>query len=574
MGGKLHNSIKTFLSDPKIIFWFYILVNMIPSILLVFTEPLNIWGKIILIIFPLGVYLFFFSLSKNTGLIQLILFPFVILHAFQIVLLYLFGEAVIAVDMFLNVVTTNASEAGEVLNSLWPSIIFVILIYIPAIIIAVRQCRQKNYLDSVYRKKMITAGIVSVVISYVFSFWAKDINTNEYSYNNDVYPVNMLYNLDFAVKKWKKSNSYAETSKDFTFNASKKSGSTNHKREIYVMVIGETSRAENWSLYGYERNTTPKLEQKSGLVYFPDAITQSNTTHKSVSIMLSAASAEDYDIIYNQKSIIQAFKEVGFVTAFLSNQGANHTFTQFFAEQADIYRNIRSLDNIGINTENNYDEALFPYLKNCIDSVSENMFIVLHTYGSHFNYKERYPDNFSIFKPDNVKGISRGEKEKMVNAYDNTIIYTDDFLSRLIDIVDETDACSSVFFSSDHGEDILDDQRMRFLHASPTPTFYQLKIPMFVWFSENYRNSFPRKVDAAIMNKNKPVATNAVFHTLLDMADIETVYFEPDLSLLCKYFKKRKRMYLDDHDNPTFFYNMNLKKEDKQMISKRNMFVE
>lgn len=558
-------------SNPKAIFWYYVLLNMIPSIFLFFTEPLNIWGKIVLILFPLGLYLFILSLWKKTGGIQLILFPLTILHAFQIVLLYLFGEAVIAVDMFLNVVTTNASEAGEVLNSIWPSIVFVILLYIPAIIIAVRQCRLKIYLDSDFRKKSIPTGVLLVVLSYFISFGAKDLNTEKYAYHNDVYPINVLYNLNFAVNKWKRSNAYLETSKDFIFNAHRDSSFSN--REIYVMVIGETSRAENWSLYGYERKTTPYLDEKQGLIHFSDAITQSNTTHKSVSIMLSAASAENYDIIYKQKSIIQAFKEIGFKTVFLSNQGVNHTFTEYFGKEADLYQNIRSVDNLGLKTINNFDEALLPLFENCIDSISGNLFIILHTYGSHFNYRERYPNDFSVFKPDNVTGISRKEKERLQNAYDNTILYTDNFLSDLIDILEKQDIYSSMFFSSDHGEDILDDKRMRFLHASPSPTFYQLKIPMFVWFSEKYRTDFSEKVKAVYNNKDKPVATNAIFHTLLDIASIETDYFDADLSLTREQFKKSKRMYLDDHDNPIFFYNVNLKKEDKEMIKKRNMFV-
>jgi len=127
---------RRFLTDACQLFRFFVIVNLIPCILLVFTEPYSFMGKVILVTFPLGMYLFVFSWLKNIGLMQLILIPQLIFNAFQIVLFYLFGESVIAVDMFLNLATTNVTEASELLNNLWPAIILVCVIYIPTIVIA------------------------------------------------------------------------------------------------------------------------------------------------------------------------------------------------------------------------------------------------------------------------------------------------------------------------------------------------------------------------------------------------------------------------------------------------------
>ena len=110
---------RRFLTDARQLFRFFVIVNLIPCILLVFTEPYSFMGKVILVTFPLGMYLFVFSWLKNIGLMQLILIPQLIFNAFQIVLFYLFGESVIAVDMFLNLATTNVTEASELLNNLW-----------------------------------------------------------------------------------------------------------------------------------------------------------------------------------------------------------------------------------------------------------------------------------------------------------------------------------------------------------------------------------------------------------------------------------------------------------------------
>lgn len=564
---ELKKHINNFVENPIKIFLLFVIVNLLPSIGLIFTEPYNIWGKIILILFPMGVYFILLNTLKNIGLTQLILIPLLVIHAFQIVIFYLFGEGVIAVDMFLNVVTTNVTEAGEVLNSIFASVIFVIIIYVPTIIIAAKAYKRKVLLPNETRKKIFGIGISFFIIAFPLYFLARNENTTRFSLHEDVYPVDVTYNLVSARHKWLKSNKYQETSKDFSFEATKTIVAP--EREIYVLVIGETSRAENWGLYGYERNTTPQLEKDSSIVFFKDAITQSNTTHKSVSIMMSAASAEDYDIIYNQKSIIKAFKEVGFTTAFISNQSANRTFTDFFAEEADYTKYYRYFN----DKTNNYDEVLLLDLEHCIDSIEGDLFIVLHTYGSHFSYKERYPKEYSVFTPDNIMDIKRDNRDVLINAYDNTILYTDNFIHSVIKILESHNSSSFMFYASDHGEDILDDDRQRFLHASPNPTFYQLKIPMLMWFSNEYKTNYPQKVINSQSNKNKPVATNAIFHTLLDAAQINTRYLRIGLSLVSSKFEITERMYLSDHDDPIPYYNAGLKKEDRIMIDKRNMGI-
>lgn len=562
---------KRFLASPEKLFLFYIAVNLVPSICLLFTEPFSFMGKIILLTFPAGLYLLLFSLRKNTGAMQLLLFPLLIFHAFQLVLFYLFGEAVIAVDMFLNVATTNVSEAGELLDNLWPAIILVCLLYIPTIAIAVVTCKRRIHLPASFRKKAVIAGISLTVLSFCLTFIARNKNTGRFTLYEDVYPANVIYNLGFAVNKWHNSRNYPVTSKDFSFKAEKCAYAP--QREIYVIVVGEAGRAENWQLYGYSRPTNPRLSQEPGLVLYEDAITQSNTTHKSVPLILSAASAEDYSVIYSYKSILDAFKETGFTTVFLSNQTPNRSFTDFYAGEADFHHNIRIPKNDGLITVNNFDEAMLPLMQHYIDSLPGNLFFVLHTYGSHFNYRERYPSGFSVFKPDDATGVKAENRQQLVNAYDNSILYTDDFLHRVIGILKNSSAASTLFYTSDHGEDLLDDKRKRFLHSSPNPTFYQLRIPVFMWFSDNYRSAFPEKVQYAADNRTKPVATNAAFHTLLDAASIATPCLDTGLSLVNPAFKTVKRMYLNDHDKPIFFYTAGLKKADKEMIDKRQLFI-
>ena len=276
-------------------------------------------------------------------------------------------------------------------------------------------------------------------------------------------------------------------------------------------------------------------------------------------------------MIYHQKSIIEAFKEAGFKTIFLSNQTPNRTFTDYFAAEADYHVNIRPASTGGIYTTNNYDDHMIPLLRHYIDSLPDNLFVVMHTYGSHFNYKERYPKEFAHFTPDDATEVEVKNRNQLINAYDNSIRYTDYFLHHLIETLDSTGFCTALYYSPDHGEDLLDDDRKRFLHASPHPTYYQLHIPLFLWFSETYRKDRPQQYETAMANQTKPVSTNVAFHTMLDIASIQTPYLNPERSLISTDFKTARRMYLNDHDQPVFYYNSGLKKQDREMIEKQHL---
>lgn len=552
----------------KSLFYTFLLVNLIPNLFLLYTEPYNFSGKLLLILLPLGVYLSFLSLTKRQGAMQLWLTPLFFFHAFQLVVFSLFKEDVIAVDMFLNLVTTNVSEATELLGSILLPTLLVCVVYILAIVGAARSFKSKTYYSQSFRNKNLMAGLIIILGSLPLFLSAKEVNTQHFTCHENLYPVNVFYNMGFSIDKFHKINNYKTTSKDFSFQAQKDSVSS--QREVYVLVIGETSRADNWQLYGYERETNPYLKKDDSVIFFRDALTQSNTTHKSVSILLSGASAENYDCIYSQRSLIEAFKETGFTTVFLSNQAKNSSFIEYFAQEAEYLEYYRSRN---IQT-NHFDEVLLHRLQHYIESVTGNLLIVVHTYGSHFNYNERYPKEFAQFMPDQFSRIDKKNREMMVNAYDNSILYTDYFLHRIGQILDESGLCAAYLYISDHGEDIMDDDRERFLHASPNPTYYQLRVPLVTWFSENYEITYPEKVQAAHDNSIKPVSSSMVFHTFLDMADIQTDYLHKNNSLVSTHFTPSMRMYLGDHDNPIPYYQTNLKRQDKEMIQIHGLSVE
>ena len=553
--------------EPQRLFVLFIVVLAIPNVALFFTEQqMTLWARICNVILPVSVYWLIMTLGRKPGKTIWILFPFVFFAAFQLVLLYLFGRSIIAVDMFLNLTTTNSGEALELLDNLLPAVIGVFVVYIPALVLGGFSWARGNQLEYSFirsQRKYALAGIVAGALLTVICYATQ----RDYQVKIEMYPANVCYNLVLAAERAGETAGYAETSRDFTFNAS--AAHDENSREVYVLVIGETARACNFGLYGYERNTTPLLDKMEGVVTFTDVLTQSNTTHKSVPMLLSAASAEDYDCLYRQKGIITAFKEAGFHTAFFSNQLPNHSFIDFLGMEADDWKFIKKDAPKGANISD--DELLFLVEKE-LKAGHQKLFIVLHAYGSHFNYKERYPESMSVFKPDNLTDAKYENKEYLMNAYDNTIRYTDGFLASLITLLQKTNSFSAMLYTSDHGEDIFDDNRKLFLHASPVPSYYHLHVPFLIWLSKTYREKNVEVHEAILQNREKPVAGNAsVFHTMLNLAGVQTPYRADSLSVANRQYLIRPRYYLNDHNLPKSLDKIGLKKEDIEQFRRNNL---
>ena len=155
-----------------------------------------------------------------------------------------------------------------------------------------------------------------------------------------------------------------------------------------------------------------------------------------------------------------------------------------------------------------------------------------------------------MFAPDDDVAINAKNREMILNAYDNSIVYTDHVIAETIRTLEGAQASTALFYCADHGEDLLDKCDSRFLHSSPTVTYYQLHVASLAWFSPEYRSLFPRKVAAARRNLSAPANTHCVFHTMADMASIRSEYVDESVSLLSEEFDaEARRFYLDDHNN-------------------------
>ena len=561
---KLFKNIKKWLEDQEHLFYLFLFILIVPNIVLCFTEPLSFIAKVCNVLLPFGCYYLLMTLSRNCGKMLWILFLFLFFGAFQIVLLYLFGQSIIAVDMFLNLVTTNSSEAMELLGNLTPAIVVVVILYIPALVLATISIVRKRMLSAAFIRRERKRAFVVFGVS-LLSLAGAYVQDPGYELKSDLYPLNVCYNVGLAFQRTALTQNYHHTSKDFTFHA--QATHPEEKQEVYVMVVGETSRALNWQLYGYERETNPLLVQQSGLVAFPKVLTESNTTHKSVPMLLSDVTACSYDSIYHRKGIITAFKEAGFRTAFFSNQRFNHSFIDFFGREADTFDFIKE-DSLDFSY-NPSDNELLKLVEQELAKGAKKQFIVLHTYGSHFNYRERYPSGDAFFTPDYPVEAERKFRDNLVNAYDNSVRYTDSLLARLIGMLENQGTDAALIYTSDHGEDIFDDHRHLFLHASPVPSYYQLHVPFIVWTSDTYREKYPEHMDALQKNRHKSVASNrVVFHSVLDLAGVTTTYVNDSLSVASPSYTEFPRFYLNDHNEPRSYDDIGLRKEDFEMFGK------
>ena len=537
---------------------YFFVARIIPNCVLANTEPYSVWTVEALILMPLGFYMMWSVALRRSGVMIWLAFPFIFFCAFQIVLLYLFGNSIIATDMFTNLLTTNPGEAGELLGNIYPSVVLVCVIYLPLLWIAAREIGHKRYITRTARMNIGLTGAALFAVGLLALWPAYHVSEERHVLRDEIFPLNIMYNLGLSGSEFRKSYNFHKTSEGFTYEAERTAEAPG--REVYVYIIGEASRAMNWQLYGYGRETNPLLSGVGDLVVFRDVLTQSNTTHKSVPLILSSVATGEHEELYRRKGLPALFNEAGFDTWFISNQSPQGAMIDHLAHDARHVIYIRSP---------RHDMQLLDEMRKALErSTSQKLLFVLHCYGSHFSYHQRYPREFAHFQPDNDVAIARQHRPMLVNAYDNSIRYTDYFLAQTIDYLRSLKGTSSaLLYCADHGEDLIDDDRERFLHASPTTTAYQLYVASLAWFSEDYRTHFPEKAAAAEANETAPATTHALFHTMADMASIRGRFLTTKVSLVSPDFDRTApRRYLNDHNEAVPFRKTGLRHEDMEVF--------
>lgn len=310
---------------------------------------------------------------------------------------------------------------------------------------------------------------------------------------------------------------------DFTFAASQSPGRTVDD-ELFVLVIGETGRPDRWQLNGYERSTNPRLGAQEGVVSFTNATTSWAWTRMSVPIILSRKPASLVTSFFPERSILTAFREAGFWTAWYSMHGAlgfHESAVALYASEAD---DTRYLNPAGYQSPGAYDANLFQPLDEALIRNDKKKFIVLHTMGSHFNYAHRFPPEFDFFTPSirerrDADLHDQAQREYLNNSYDNSIRYTDHFLTEVIQRLAASGRIASMLYVADHGENLFDGQCNKAGHGHNTEFDY--RIAALWWNSAAFSERYPEKVAYISARRDISWSTENVFNTLLDAAGIE-----------------------------------------------------
>lgn len=344
-------------------------------------------------------------------------------------------------------------------------------------------------------------------------------NSNFLMKYKKVYPCDLLAATTEVFAMEREIDRMQEQLKDFSFRAERQD--TLPGKEIYVLVIGESSRYGNYSLNGYNRPTSPLLDKQENLVSYSKVLTTSNLTNIAIQQILTRATPDNPDIAYKEKALPDAFIECGFSTAWLASQSSSDRFVKRITADMD-YTFFSTTD---FDSADNYDGKLLPHLDSVLNLDKQKQLIVIHTLGSHFRYNARYPESFCRFTPslhDNTgyDVVSPSNKEILVNSYDNSICYTDYVLNEIIRKVDAEKAVSTVVYLSDHAENLYDDERNLAVHGNTEPSIYELHIPLFIWTSAAYRDARPEKAEAIENHKEKKVSTSNLFHSFLDIAGL------------------------------------------------------
>ena len=162
---------------------------------------------------------------------------------------------------------------------------------------------------------------------------------------------------------------------------------------------------------------------------------------------------------------------------------------------------------------------------------------------------------------------NRENRAQLVNAYDNTILYIDSMLDSVMTVLEHSGRPAAMLYQTDHGEDIFDDSRERFLHASPTPTYWQLHVPVILWLSDDYVSRHPERLEAARDHARMNVSSSrSAFHTLMSLADITTPFYDPAAALTERNYIEPERLYVNDYNEGIPLCRAGLRKPDFQKL--------
>ena len=387
---------------------------------------------------------------------------------------------------------------------------------------------------------LVSIILPSVFVKYKINNSYKNKLTYEYFIPTRILsrpPYNVPYQIYNIIKiqQVKKSIKEAE---DFTFNASKQ---VSDKREIHVLAIGESMRFDKLSLNGYNRKTTPLLDNTNNLISFKNYYSTACLTMFSVPQIVTRSTPLDYELNYKEKGIIQAFKDVGFKTYVIVAGGNLLSYEKYLTQGTD---SLIILPNRMVGSEEvSGDRDIVVKMDSLIKSSDDNIFFIVEFKGNHHPYTN-YESNYDVWKP-NFKTSANVKSDSLyINAYDNSMLYQDWILSGIINKIEEQNTISTFTFVSDHGENITSTGGGHGGDCSPIKTEYH--VPFLFWYSDAYASNFLKKVELAKSRKEVRLNADNIFYSVCDVAGInlDSIYSHTDYSIFSEDFEEHERYVL------------------------------
>lgn len=435
------------------------------------------------------------------------------------------------------VAETNIAEASDFVASIawwtWLLALVPIVLTVPLFLAAPRKYSPEQRASQRRLLSLIATGLafLSISASWMAEGGAPAVPDDTFPAAPRGYALALraAYPASLPVLAWdyhqdRTSLSHAvERNRSFSFGATR--ARSTDARRIYVLIIGETARGDHLELNGYHRETNPRLSAFPELLSFTRMYSRSTFTRLSVPVILSRKPPESESATFHESSIIAAFREAGFRTAWISLQaplGYHESPTSVHAAEAD---EVTFLNPVDYRSSGQHDDAAIPAVQDFISRTSqEDLFIVVHLLGSHFRYSDRYPGSFAQFVPDKreerpLRLFAMDDRTHLLNSYDNSVLFTDHVLASLIELLKSSpEAESWLMYVSDHGEALFDDCRNLSGHGMQSKATHS--VAALFWPSEVFSAGQPEQVANLRSNRHLLTSTAMLFETLASAGGI------------------------------------------------------
>jgi glucan phosphoethanolaminetransferase (alkaline phosphatase superfamily) len=503
---------------------------MLPNIIwLIHGTRARQWDQALIV--PSLLLLFLFAaFGKRLWLACLILSPFALLAPIESFYIVAYQHPSTP-EVLGTVFATNPGETLGFLGKLLVPLILCIAVGLLLALFAARMCyRAQLRWSNRVREWIFACGIILPLMIFITGAATSKgdlgdrVNDGASTLESlrspidDGYPFGIPVRIWFFWHEWK--DMYATYAKINTFRFHATDPTAIGQHQVYVLVIGESSRRDHWQLFGYERPTNPELTKVQNLVPLTDMVTPWPETLMAVPQLLTRKPITDKSLVWHEASILRAMEEAGYDTWWISNQLALGKYDSPVAIYAMEAQHLIFVNHASWDQSNNFDENLIAPLQEALaKSSKKNLFIVLHMMGSHLPYDLRYPSAYRKFTPTVYDADSDVlQRIRYANSYDNTILYTDHVLARIIDTLSNSGRVSALWFESDHGETLPTPTCSKSGHGIGTR--YDYMVPALFWYSDAYAAAFPERVANLRKNANKRALSASTFESLIDMAGI------------------------------------------------------